>query len=103
MIRSQYSGPGGVLLPPAVGGYARETAYLPGTPNDFKIFRRKISDTSTATSNSKPIKLSYSNKREWFNGTCPFSLDFNYNKSDHIFIENNCSTTLVPHIEPSGE
>lgn len=102
MIRSQYSGPGGVLLPPAVGGYAREMGYLSGTPNNFKIFRRKISETSTTASNSKPIKLSYSNKREWFNGTCPFELDFNFNKSDHIFVKNNCSTTLTPHIEPSG-
>lgn len=102
MIMSQYSGPGGVLLPPAIGGYARQNAYLPGTPNDFKIFRRKILEASIVTNNSKPIRLSYSNKREWFNGTCPFSLDFNFNKSDHIFIKNNCSSTIVPHIEPSG-
>ena len=103
MIRSQYSGPGGVLLPPAVGGYARESAYLPGTPNNFKIFRRKISESSVSTVGSKPIKLSYSSKREWFNGTCPFSLNFDFNKSSHVYIQNQCASSLIPHIEPSGE
>lgn len=94
---------GNTYLPPATNGKAIRKSSIPETPDDFKIFRKKVSDTSINTVNSQPIKLSYSAKREWFNGTCPFELNFDRNQSSKVFIKNQCETTIKPYIEPSGE
>lgn len=100
----KFSRLGNTLYPPSIAlGKAIKYAGNPGSPDDFNIFRRKVSSTSPTTNSLVPINLSYSAKREWFNGTCPFELDFNFNKSSHTYLKNQCSVRLVPHIEPSGE
>lgn len=74
---------------------------LPGTPSNFKIWRRLVEDGSTSSIGGD-FSLGFSNRTEWFNGTCPFDLKFDRDLSDNLYLPNLCSSTIVPYLEPTG-
>lgn len=76
-------------------------ASFPGTPDNFKIWRKLITDGSSYSPGGD-FSLGYSRRTEWFNGTCPFYVDYDNTLSGKVYSYNLCKTYLVPYIMPTG-
>lgn len=76
-------------------------ASFPGTPDNFQIWRKLITDGSTYVAGGQ-FSLGYSSRTEWFNGTCPFDVNYDNSLSSKNYLRNLCESTIVPYIMPTG-
>ena len=70
------------------------------TTKNGKLWRT-LSGAINPISNST-IDVSFSNRAEWFNPTCPFQLVYDQYESNADWHPNGCYSTITPTILPTG-
>lgn len=64
------------------------------------LWRRLLGELNSLQSTS--IDLTFSNRKQWFNGTCPFDLKYDNIDSDEEYHPSSCSSSIKPILWPTG-